>query len=144
MNTYPELCDRLSCLEQELTTLQSQDYLLDARIDSAVPGGNATGEKATQYRLRMKGKPARYLGSGQRGAALAAQYRQQIARGKQIRRLQREIRQITQQLEHIVAIAQQYGLELPKSLGNSPNLLISDPLVSDLPLPPLDNHGHRS
>jgi hypothetical protein len=82
---------------------------MDARIDSSIPGGTTVrGTPSTQYRLRIKGQKARYL-----KASEVAQVRAAIARGKQLRQLERQRQRVQDKLDRLVAKAAELGLELP-------------------------------
>lgn len=115
MTKLKELRSRLTSLEAEQAEIRNKGFLTDARIDSARSGGNATGARQIQYRLRLKGKPVVYLGTGDQGKGKAAAYREQIANGKRLKQVQREMKRVIEQIERIAAIAAETGLEVPKT-----------------------------
>lgn len=108
--TYRQLQAQRTDLEAQIAAIQAQgDVLLDARIDSSIPGGVIVrGNPSTQYRLRVKGQKARHL-----KASEVAETRAAIARGKQLKKLQRELERVQAQIGRIVAKATELGLELP-------------------------------
>lgn len=68
------------------------------------------GQPSTQYRLRVKGQKARYLKASQVAGTRAA-----IARGKQLKQLERERQCLEVKLERLVAKAVKLGLDIPPS-----------------------------
>jgi AmiR/NasT family two-component response regulator len=84
--------------------------LIGASIDSSTPGGTARGNPSVQYRLRIQGQKARYLKPGE-----VAPIRAAIARGRQLRKLQREVERLQGQLHRIGKKAEALGLMLPES-----------------------------
>lgn len=66
------------------------------------------GNPSTQYRLRVKGQKARYL-----KASEVAETRAAIARGKQLKKLQRELERVQSQIDRTVVKAAEMGLNLP-------------------------------
>ena len=118
MTKLKELRSRLKALEVEQSRIRNKGFLTDARIDSARSGGNATGTKQVQYRLRMKDKPTVYLGSGQEGESKAAAYREQIANGKRLKQVQREIQKVTAEIDRSTALAAEMGVSLKNPLGD--------------------------
>jgi hypothetical protein len=108
---YRDLRAQLTALEAALTAVRAAGNILtDARIDSSTPGGTTVrGQPSTQYRLRVKGQKARYLKADQVAATRAA-----IARGKQLKQLERERQRVEAQLERLATKAAALGLELPE------------------------------
>ena len=101
-----ELSEQLEHLQAEVAQIkESGDIITDARIDSSKPGGVKVGENASiQHRLRIKGKPAKYLKAEQ-----VAEYQAAINRGRQLKRLNREIAKLQQQLDRVKAIGVALG-----------------------------------
>jgi len=98
-------------LEAEITAIQAEgEVFMNARIDSSKPGGSTVrGHPSTQYRLRVKGQKARYL----KGTELE-EIRAAIARGKRLKRLEREKLLTQRQLDRLVAKATELGIKLPE------------------------------
>ncbi len=87
----------------------ARDVLLNARIDSSVPGGTTVrGQPSVQYRLRVQGQKARYLKAYQ-----VAETRAAIERGKRLKQLEREQQRLRAKMAQWVAKAVELGLELP-------------------------------
>lgn len=101
----------MAALDAELAATRAEgEIILDARIDSTIPGGSTVrGQPAVQYRLRIKGKPAQYL-----PASRVAATRSAIARGKWIKQLARERERVQGQLERLIQKAAELGLDLPE------------------------------
>lgn len=108
---YRSLRTKLLALEAAAAAIRAEGkILLNARIDSSKPGGTTVrGLPSTQYRLRVAGQKARYLKRGE-----VAQARAAIDRGRRLRRVERELRQVQAQFDRLAAKAVELGLELPK------------------------------
>ena len=97
--------------QAEVLAIQAEGKILvDTRIGSSKPGGTTVrGQPFTQYRLRVKGKKARYL-----KAAEVVKFRAAIVREKRLRQLECEQQRLQGQLQHLAAQAKELGLELPE------------------------------
>ena len=83
--------------------------MLNARIDSSVPGGTTVrGQPSVQRRLRIPGQKARYLKKAE-----AEELQGAIDRGRQFKKLERERQRLGAKMEQLVAKASELGLELP-------------------------------
>jgi hypothetical protein len=103
---YQQLQEELTRLQTTAAEIQAAgDCITNARIDSSTPGGTARGAVGTQYRLRVKGKPARYLKPRE-----LAEHRAAIARGKQLAAVQKKIAKVVAQLDAISLTAARLGL----------------------------------
>lgn len=107
---FQTLCADLRTLEAQAAQIKaSGDVITQARIDSARPGGTARGNPSIQHRLRIPGQKARYLNASEFAHASAA-----IERGRQLRAIERKMRNITKQLDRIAAKAAALGIPLKR------------------------------
>lgn len=104
MATLSELKLQLEELETRIEEVkESGNALFDCRIDSSRPGG-AGHSGNVQYRLRYSsaqsdGKKTRYLSQHEN----IAEYRDAIARGKQLRKLEKQRESVTQKIDTLRA-----------------------------------------
>jgi hypothetical protein len=109
---YRELKAKLAD-EAEMTAVRAKgDVLMNARIDSSKPRDTTVrGQPSIQYRLRIKEQKARYLKPIE-----VTGTRDEIARGKQLKQLERERQRVQVQMEMdwLAAKAAERGLELPE------------------------------
>ena len=109
MNRYSELLKTLEDLEAERTRISGEgDVLLDCWLAESKPGGTARSQKA-HWQLRSRkaqfnGKKSKYV-----RAADVEQYEAAIARGKQLRQLDRQIEALHQRIVKIEAVIAKVG-----------------------------------
>jgi hypothetical protein len=104
MSKYLELLENLKSLEAERARIQAEgDALFDCWIAESKPGGTARTNKAhCQLRSRkpqFDGKKSKYLKVGEIGRYEAA-----IARGKQLKQLERQIETLSRCLDKIETV----------------------------------------
>lgn len=105
MSRYLELLEKLKSLEAERSQISSEgDVILDAWLAQSKPSGTARTSKP-HWQLRSRkpqfgGKKSKYL-----KAAEVSQYEAAIARGKQLKELDRQIKTLQQRIEKIELLA---------------------------------------
>lgn len=101
MNGYQALLEKIASLQSQQAEIRAQGYvLLDCWIAQSKPSGTARTDNA-HWQLRSRkaqfsGKKSKYLKASEVG-----QYEEAIARGKELKRLEREIGALQQKLEKI-------------------------------------------
>ena len=95
MNTTELIAER-NRLHQTLIELKAGDYILDASIDTAKPGGTARGNVTLNYRLRVKGQKARYLRQEN-----VDEIRSKVKTGQQIRKLEKRLERLNGRIDAI-------------------------------------------
>jgi hypothetical protein len=101
-------------LEARIREIKAEPYFQDAWVGQCRSGGNARGRIATQYQLRSRqaifeGKKSCYLKATELEEARTA-----VRRGRELKSLERRLRQVNAQITEITLIAKQNGLSMPK------------------------------
>lgn len=111
---YTDLKKEQIELEARIREIKAESYFQNAWVGQCRSGGNARGSIATQYQLRSRqaifgGKKSRYLKATELEEARTA-----VHRGRELKNLERRLKQVNAQITEITLIAKQNGLSIPK------------------------------
>lgn len=111
---YADLRKEQIELESRIREIKAKPYFQDAWVGQCHSGGNARGNVATQYQLRSRqsifnGKKSCYVKVNELEEARAA-----VKRGRELKKLERQLEQVNAQITRITLIAERTGLSMPK------------------------------
>jgi hypothetical protein len=118
MNSLPELKAQLATLETQAAAIRgSGDCLQGLRLEKAAAGGTASEKSISNYKYgRLRAGKGKLLSNGQKSQYVAlaelGNVEAAIARGRELSKVEKEIKKVQSKCDRIAATAERLGLSL--------------------------------